>query len=205
MVKRSRALFRLFSAAALPAFVALLLVAAPGQSRADDKELWAALAKGGGTVALMRHALAPGTGDPADFNLGDCKTQRNLSDAGRRQARNTGKVLKQNGITAPALYTSRWCRCRETAALLGVGEPKLLEALSSFFRERHKEGPQTKALREFIAALPPDAPPQVMVTHQVNISALTDRFAYSGEIVVVKGDGKGGIEVLGAIKAQPID
>ncbi|MFN0164057.1 MAG: histidine phosphatase family protein, partial [Burkholderiales bacterium] len=73
--------------------------------------------RSGGVVLLIRHASAPGTGDPPGFRLDDCATQRNLSDAGRFEARALGERLKKLGVTNAEVLTSQWCRCRETARL----------------------------------------------------------------------------------------
>jgi phosphohistidine phosphatase SixA len=190
-------------ASALAALVALVIAAAPVQARDDEKALWAAFAKGGGVVALMRHALAPGTGDPDNFSIGDCSTQRNLSDAGRDQARATGELIRRQGIAGLKLYSSQWCRCLETARLLGFGEPEPFSALNSLFARPQNTKPQMSALKRFINALPADAPPYFMVSHNRTILALTGISTGSGAIVLVKADGQGGVEVLGQIDAQP--
>jgi broad specificity phosphatase PhoE len=143
-----------------------------------------------GTVIVMRHAFAPGTGDPAGFDLADCRTQRNLNDEGRAQARALGEQLRAAGLSPTTrVYTSPWCRCRETARLLGLSEPVVLDALSSFFARSGETDRIMTALREFLRTLPTDGPPIVMVTHQVNISALTDEFMQSGEGVVLRLNG----------------
>lgn len=72
---------------------------------------------------LMRHALAPGTGDPAGYNLADCSTQRNLDAQGRQQATRTGQWLQRQGIQQALVLSSPWCRCKDTANLLGYGSP----------------------------------------------------------------------------------
>jgi len=158
---------------------------------------WQALGRPG-AVALLRHALAPGTGDPADFTLGDCSTQRNLDARGRAQARAIGAAFRARGVAVDGVYTSRWCRCRETAALLGLGPVAELAALDSFFGDRSRRDAQTRAVRAFLAAQPADAR-LVLVTHFVNIRALTGRGARSGEIVVAARRGDGALEVTGAI------
>lgn len=149
-----------------------------------------------GTALLLRHALAPGIGDPPGFELDDCSTQRNLSAAGREQARALGERLRALGIPSARVYSSRWCRCLETARLLDLGPVQPLPALDSFFRTRNAGPSRTRAAREFLAALPP-GPPVILVTHQVNISALSGRFAASGEGVVVRMSSQGEVEVPG--------
>lgn len=159
-------------------------------------ELWAALARGG-HVALMRHALAPGTGDPAYFDLQDCSTQRNLSEEGREQARRIGQNFRAHGISIIPVYSSQWCRCLETARLFGLGPVKPLPALNSFFRDRSRETEQTAAVHAFIKEHAA-GPSMVLVTHQVNITALTGLFPQSGEIIVLRPKGSK-LEVLGRI------
>jgi phosphohistidine phosphatase SixA len=135
------------------------------------------------THAIMRHALAPGYSDPAAFSITDCTTQRQLDDAGRAQARETGAMLRAAGVTVEHLWTSQWCRCRDTAALLDLATPKDEPALNSFFEDRSTRDSQTEALRALLIALPPDETAMI-VTHQVNISALLGTGTRSGEIVL---------------------
>ena len=143
-----------------------------------------------GVVAIVRHAHAPGTGDPATFALGDCATQRNLDARGRAQAREIGAAVRAAGATVDRVLASQWCRCRDTARLLGLGPVEDLPALNSFFRTPDRAGRQTAALREFLLGLPPGET-VVLVTHYVNIRALTGRGVASGEVLLL-GIGRGG-------------
>jgi phosphohistidine phosphatase SixA len=177
--------------------VALLVAAAPVRV---DEALWAALADGG-HVALMRHAYAPGTGDPEHFRLEDCSTQRNLDQTGRDQARRTGEAFRDHGVAIGRVLSSRWCRCLETAELLGLGEVVAFAPLDSFFGDRARGPDQTAALRALLADADAEGPSLVMVTHQVNITALTGIFPRSGEIVVLRLGGPAIFETLGAISA----
>lgn len=149
-------------------------------------------------VLMMRHAIAPGTGDPEGFTLGDCATQRNLDARGRAQARAVGAALAARGARPDRVLTSEWCRARDTAALLGFGPPEPLPALNSFFGDRPNEPAQTAALRRFLAE---DSAGQrlMLVTHQVNITALTGLVPRSGEIVVLTRDAYGRLSVAGRI------
>ena len=155
-----------------------------------------------GAVAIMRHALAPGTGDPANFNLGDCTTQRNLDERGRQQARDIGQAFRDRGITVDRVLTSQWCRSRETAELLELAEVEDFPALNSFFRQRAQAQTQTGAVRDYLAAMPDDQR-LVLVTHQVNITALTGRFPASGEIFVIDVAPGGSVSFLGEILIDP--
>ena len=143
------------------------------------------------THAIMRHALAPGYSDPTGFEVTDCATQRNLNEDGRQQARKTGIALRDAGASFDAVWTSQWCRCIDTADLLNLGEGEQVAALNSFFEDRSTSGAQTAALIAKLEKLPPDET-VMMVTHQVNISALLGRSTTSGEVVVFSfyGDGK---------------
>lgn len=148
------------------------------------------------THAVMRHALAPGTGDPADFALGDCSTQRNLNAAGRDQARAIGAAMRDAGVEFDRVMTSQWCRCRETAELLDLGKPADEADLNSFYADSSTREAQTTATRRLLAALPEDET-VMLVTHQVNITALTGVYPRSGEIIVLRIGEDGAIEALG--------
>ncbi|MFZ1415313.1 MAG: histidine phosphatase family protein [Defluviicoccus sp.] len=158
--------------------------AAYAETNHVSEAAWAALA-GGGHAALMRHATAPGFGDPKGFRLDDCSTQRNLSEAGREEARMVGERFRSRGIAINGVYSSVWCRCLETARLLDLGPVVPLAPLNSFFEARERAEAQTAALRAWLAAQPA-ADTLVLVTHQVNITALTGIIPASGEIVVVR-------------------
>lgn len=176
----------------------------PAPADTGEAALWQAL-RDGGHIALMRHALAPGTGDPPSFTLGDCTTQRNLDAAGRNQARRIGARFRASGIASARVLTSQWCRCRETAALLGLGPPADLPALNSFFGRPAARGPQMRALRAWLrdqAAGPSSGEPVVLVTHQVVVTALTGIFPSSGEIVVVRANPDGTVTAVGSIETD---
>lgn len=136
-------------------------------------------------VLMIRHASAPGNGDPAHFQLRECNTQRNLDDDGRAQARAIGRWLKARGITRAQVYSSQWCRCLETARLLGLGEPIELPALNSFYQKVEDREPNLRALRDFLAARATSNSPVVLVTHQVTITAITGVYPASGEGVLI--------------------
>ena len=156
----------------------------------------------GGYVLMLRHATAPGVGDPANFRLADCATQRNLSDEGRAQARRLGERLRAHGIASADVYSSQWCRCLETARLLDLGPVEQLSALNSFFGRPADRAPNLGALRRFLADLPEDGPPVILVTHQVTISAITGRTSASGETIVLAANGTGRPPVVGTIEPQ---
>ncbi len=180
--------------------LALLLGALPGPSAAGESAAWQGL-RSGGHVALIRHALAPGTGDPAAFTLEDCSTQRNLSDRGRGQAARIGDRFRERGIETARVLSSQWCRCLETAELLGLGPVEELPILNSFFERRENEERQTRGLEGWLAEQDLDRP-VVLVTHQVNITALTGVFPTSGEMVVIRRSQDGGLVVVGTSETE---
>lgn len=173
----------------------LLSIPAPGVADTETAA-WAAL-KNGGHVALIRHARAPGTDDPPGFRLDDCASQRNLSEAGREQARSIGARFREHGIDRAMIYSSQWCRCLETARLLGLGKVNPFPGLNSFFRDGGREAVQTAEVRALIKNRPKGTS-LVLVTHQVNITALSGVIPRSGEIVVVRPDGEN-LTVMGRI------
>jgi phosphohistidine phosphatase SixA len=140
-------------------------------------------------VLMIRHADAPGFSDPPGFKLGDCSTQRNLGERGRKQAKELGVWLNKQGITSAAVLSSAWCRCEETARLLALGVVTTVPELGSFFQNMSDSGPQTNALKALLAKrlkAPAPGKPMILVTHQVNISAFTGTSVSQGELLLVK-------------------
>lgn len=179
----------------LLAFVALLVAAAP--ARADEAAAWAALRQGG-VVALMRHADAPGVGDPADWRLDDCATQRNLSERGRAQSRAVGERLRAARIAIARVLSSPWCRCVDTATLAAVGRVEIEPA----FANAYVLGEQRAALRERgLAVAGSWRGPGVLlvVSHGQNIVALTGQSPAPAEIVVVAPANDGTLHAIGSI------
>ncbi|MBY5268307.1 histidine phosphatase family protein [Spiribacter salinus] len=151
-----------------------------------------------GHVLMLRHAIAPGFGDPAEFDINDCTTQRNLSEEGRAQAKSIGERLRGAGLSDVAVYTSAWCRCRETAAEMDLTEAEPHPGLNSFFQDRERRDEIVAELRDLLAELA-DGPPAVLVTHQVNIRAITGQGVRSGEGLIVKPDDEGSVRVIASI------
>ena len=137
-----------------------------------------------GTVMFMRHALAPGMGDPDNFSINDCSTQRNLDDTGRAQARAIGTKLAAAKIEFSAIYSSYWCRCLETAQLLGLGAVTPFDGLNSFFQNHAPRDATLAKLRQKLDSLSPSAPASLMVTHAVTIRAITGLSVASGGVVI---------------------
>lgn len=166
--------------------VIVLSASAPSADTAPEQHsAWRAVEKGE-AVVLMRHALAPGIGDPPEFRLDDCSTQRNLSDKGRSQAVAIGMLIRANGIKQASVLTSAWCRCRDTASLLGFGDYTVQSSLNSFFRQYSVAKEQTDRLkRNIVDWIRQTGTARILVTHQVNISALTGEPVGSGESFIV--------------------
>ena len=136
-------------------------------------------------VIFLRHALAPGTGDPAHFQIDDCSTQRNLSAEGRQQAKAIGQELKDKGLTPTRILSSPWCRCKETADLMALGAWQTHFGLSSFYEGHVDRDDVLAALQAELTSLS-DNERVLLVTHQVVIQAVTGLYLPSGGYVVMK-------------------
>ena len=184
----------------VPLIAVLLVSLFPQHASARDLAVWDKL-KGTnprGYVLLMRHALAPEIEDPVNFKLGDCTTQRNLSAEGRQDARDIGDWIKRREVPIYRVESSRWCRARETAELLGIGAVRANKNLDSLFNEVDPIGdPQTTKIRKRIIDHRQKNGLLVMVGHFVNVSALTGVGLESGEGVLVRANSKGEIKVVG--------
>ena len=191
-------LWLLFFLTTIPFFYAIESWSADDSNQAA---LWEKL-RAGGHVALLRHALAPGTGDPDNFVVDDCSTQRNLSAEGREQAQRIGTRLRQHGINKARVYSSQWCRCLDTAELLGLGPVEELPIINSFYQRWQRREEQTQALQEWLTNQTLDGGPIILVSHQVNISALTDTYASSGELVIIRLTDDNQVEVIGSIETD---
>lgn len=181
--------------AALPA-----AILAPALARAEES-LWPRL-RAGGYVLLVRHAATvPGLGDPAGYRLDDCATQRNLSEEGRAEAKRLGERLRAERVPIARVYTSPWCRCRDTATL-AFGRAEDWDPLSSVFDMPEREADLTNTVRKRILSYSIRNPGGnvVMVTHNVNIAALTKLSVAPAEAVVVKPDGCCALKTVGRLK-----
>jgi phosphohistidine phosphatase SixA len=171
---------------------AVLLSAGAAQAQSG----WDAVSEG--SIVLFRHANAPGTGDPENFKLNDCSTQRNLDEAGRQQSRRLGAQFRERKVAVGRVLTSQWCRTRETAQLAFPGLPVDAPVFNSFFEDRSTSDAQTtQALQTLTQWRGPGV--LVVVTHQVNITALTDIYPNSGEGVVLRPVGQK-LQVLGRVQ-----
>lgn len=150
----------------------------------EEARAWAELSEGR-AVLLLRHASAPGIGDPPGFVLNECGTQRNLNDAGKGEARRWGVLLKRKDIAQPRLLSSRWCRCLDTGSGMGLTDVEAFPLLDSFFGNSKRHAAQTDELRLFLNEKQ-SSTPVVLISHQVNITALTGIFPQSGEGLILE-------------------
>lgn len=142
-----------------------------------------------GGVLLVRHAVTEaGLGDPPEFVLGQCRTQRNLSPEGQRASRAMGEWARTNGFIPDAVRTSQWCRCQDTARL-AFGQYEDWPPLNSTFAGQGNPSAQIQALRERLLAMPAGRT-EVWVTHQVIMTALTGAYPEMGEGFLVDAQGR---------------
>jgi phosphohistidine phosphatase SixA len=147
---------------------------------AEDR-LTAAVAAIDADVVFMRHALAPGVGDPADFTLENCNTQRNLDSVGRQQAAQIGAEIRRSKTRFSEVLSSEWCRCKETTELLGLQQWSTFSGLNSFFQDFAEKSDVIEMLQQKLNNLNPGV--TLMVSHQVVIRAATGQSVASGELV----------------------
>ena len=151
--------------------------------------------KEGGKLIFIRHALAPGNGDPANFELQNCSTQRNLNEIGIQQSKKIGLILKKNEIKIDNIYSSEWCRCKDTAKY-AFDDFETFDALNSFYDIKFaaNEDKQIKDFYEFIDSI--DSKNNIVfVTHYVVIGAILNIGTSSGEIVVTDKN----LNIIGSI------
>ena len=134
-------------------------------------------------VIFLRHALAPGVGDPENFIKEDCSTQRNLNNKGRLQARLIGNYLRSTNLKFSKILTSEWCRCIDTAKELNLGQWTTFSGLNSFFQEYEKKDQIINKLQKKLDSLG-YSDLVLFVTHQVVISEQTGVVPRSGEMVL---------------------
>jgi len=184
-----------------PCVLAISLGITPGAAASDSEEAWIALFKGG-HVALIRHGNAPPGygGDPPGFKIDDCKTQRNLDEQGRAEARALGEAFRNPGVRVDRIVSSPWCRCLETASLMAVGP---VESSWALVPDRDPRAPlRLLELKEMVSAWRGPGT-LVLVTHALTVRALLGFLPIQGETVVLKpasGTAAGG-DLVGMIAA----
>jgi broad specificity phosphatase PhoE len=160
--------------------------------------LWALLQQGG-HVVLVRHAVtSSGVGDPPGMRVDDCATQRNLSDAGRDEARRLGAAFAERGVPIERVLTSPWCRCIETARI-AFGDASAWPALGNLFGRPERRDEQLRALRPVVGTLRQGGN-LVLVSHGSTIAALTGISPDTTELVIVRPGGDGRFDVAGRLK-----
>ena len=181
--------------------LAISLIVAPALAADDSKEAWAALVNGG-HVALIRHGNAPPGygGDPPGFKIDDCKTQRNLDETGRQQAKALGEAFRNHGVRVDRIRSSPWCRCMETAHLMAVGPAESSWALVPDMKPNVTV--RLLELKEMVSTWSGPGT-LVLVTHALTVRPLIGILPDQGETVVLKPTpGRGpGVHVVGRIAA----
>ena len=164
--------------------ILILFISLTTLVKADSKKNIIENLKVGGKLIFIRHAYAPGGGDPENFNIYDCSTQRNLSESGRIQSKKIGNFFKKNKIKIENVYSSEWCRCKETATL-AFKKFKTKSFLNSFFSSKFAQNKNSQ-MRDFQKFLLDwdEKTNLIFVTHYVVISEILDYPSSSGEIVI---------------------
>jgi phosphohistidine phosphatase SixA len=175
--------------------VCLLTLASLFSTSADETKIIEEL-KEGGKLILIRHSEAPGTGDPTNFNINDCKTQRNLSSNGIEQAKRMGEFFIKNSIPFEKVYSSEYCRCKDTAKY-AFKNFETLSGLNSTFADPSKTPAYIKVIKDFIEKLDKNKN-YIFVAHHTTIEGLASTFASSGEMVIVDRSYK----VIGTFKVN---
>jgi phosphohistidine phosphatase SixA len=178
-----------------------LLIVAPGLAAGESVEGWVALVKGG-HVELIRHGNAPPGygGDPPGFKIDDCKTQRNLDELGRQQARGLGEAFRNHGVRVDRILSSPWCRCLETARLMAVGP---VETSWALVPDREPSvGVRLRELKQIVSAWRGPGT-LVLVTHAFTVRALMGFLPDQGEVTVLKPESgsPAGADFVGLIAA----
>ena len=167
-------------------FIAFVL-AIGAANATDESAAWNAL-RADGYVALIRHASAPGpAGDPADYKLDDCATQRNLSEQGRAEARALGERFRTQRVKVGKIVSSEWCRCQQTAELMNIGPVEVEPTFNNaFVLNALRDALIASARATIVAWRGPGT--MVVVTHGQNIMAMLGIHPREGEVIVVAPD-----------------
>ena len=169
-------------------FLLIIFITINSPVKADSNQNLINELKQGGKLIFIRHAYAPGGGDPSNFDINDCNTQRNLSNLGKEQAKKIGFFFKSKNILIDQVYSSEWCRCKETA-LIAFNQFEIKNFLNSFFSSKfaQNKNSQIKSFKKFIKSW--DGKKNlIFVTHYVFISEILDYAPSSGEIIISDKD-----------------
>ena len=176
-------------------FLILIMGLLNFQNKAFSSDKIITQLKNGGNIILIRHSIAPGNGDPDNFDLKDCLTQRNLSKNGIEQSKKIGEFFKDNKIKIDKVLSSEWCRCKDTAKF-AFKNFEVFSPLNSFYDEKFADNKerQVKDLKKYISEWK-GKDNLVLITHYVVILAVLNKTTSSGEIVVSNNN----LKVLGNI------
>ena len=165
-------------------FFLIIFISLTSTVKADLNKKLINQLKEGGKLIFIRHAYAPGSGDPDNFNLNDCSTQRNLSKEGQRQAEYIGKFFRNNKVKIDKVLSSEWCRCKETAEI-AFKDFSTNSFLNSFYSSKYSKNKdkQIKMLKNYVIKFKSDKN-LILITHYVLISEVLNYGPSSGEIVV---------------------
>jgi len=165
-------------------YLAIIFICINPSVKADSKKILIDELQKGGTLIFIRHTYASGGGAPVNFDINDCTTQRNLSDSGRVQSQKIGNFFKENKISIGKVYSSEWCRCKETASI-AFKKYETKNFLNSFFSAKFSENRKKQIIdfNKFINTWDEDQN-LIFVTHYVVISEILNYAPSSGEIVI---------------------
>ena len=165
--------------------IIFLLISLTISIKANSNEVLLNSLKEGGKLIFIRHAYAPGSGDPINFNIKDCSTQRNLNQEGKNQAKNIGLIFKQHNISIANIISSEWCRCQETAFIAFQDKYQVNNFLNSFYEQRfaRNKNKQISDLKKYVSNWN-GKKNLIFITHYVVISEILNVYPSSGEIVI---------------------
>ena len=155
-------------------FLSFLILSSLVESKAFANNEIINYLKEGNKIVFIRHAIAPGNGDPENFLLNDCSTQRNLSKKGIEQSKRIGNFFKDNKIQIDAVLSSEWCRCKDTA-FYAFENFITFDALNSFYDPKFSKNEESQIanLKKLIGSWKSDKN-LILVTHFVVISSLLE-------------------------------
>ena len=168
--------------------IIFLLISFNTSFKAISANDFKSILKDGGKLIFIRHAYAPGGGDPDGFDILNCASQRNINIEGIEQSKRIGQFFIKNNILIDQVLSSEWCRCKQTAEY-AFKNYETKSFLNSFFSEEffHNKDKQIKELKNYIKNWN-GKNNLIFVTHYVVISEIINLPVSSGEIVVTDKD-----------------
>ena len=171
------------------------------KSVAADDPLWSQLKKGGYVILMRNSAVDEGLGDPKGYKVNDCATQLNLTDKGRAEAQKIGDEFKKRKIPIKQVFTSAFCRAKETAQL-AFGKADVWEALNSFYDKPNRKSEQTRLLHQRLESPPTDGTNLVLVTHGYNIVSAVGLNPDPGDMLIIAPAFRVGYKIVGELSAR---